>query len=289
MVLGFVAGLWLAPRLERLLPGVLAMLLAFPLVALAGAALWRALPRSFVGRLPNGSEIALHLLLLALGAAACVELSPWLEARFFRGDISSWLQDTTGLVYDQRNALVAGIAMGFAVIPIVLSLSDDALSNVPASLSAASLARAVSSGSACWLLLSLLAALLGVLAYSTGIYMLIVLVVFCLAKLLRPQLPGPNSRPALLGAMSVALLVLGLGVAFRNAPKAKPDFAFDILGLAQFALIYLGNAFTTGPIRLIAGALILAAGIASIWRLASERAEPGSLAAADLLKELEHG
>ena len=71
--------------------------------------------------------------------------------------------------------------------------------------------------------------------------------------------------------MSVALLVLGLGVAFRNAPKAKPDFAFDILGLAWFVLIYLGNAFTTGPIRLIAGALILAAGIASIWRLASER------------------
>lgn len=144
-------------------------------------------------------------------------------------------------------------------------------------LSAAALARAVSNESAGWLALSLLAAVLGVLAYSTGIYMLIVLVVLCLAKLLRPQLPGPNSRPALLGAMCVAVLLLGLGVAFRNAPKAKPDFAFDFLGLAQFVLIYLGNAFTTGPIRLVAGALILGAGIASIWRLASERRIKDSL------------
>jgi len=140
VVLGFVAGLWLAPRLEHLLPGVLAMLLAFPLAALAGALFWRSLPRAWVGRLPAGSELALQLVLLSLGAALCIELSPWLEARFFGGDVSSWLQATTGLVYDQRNAIVAGIAMGFAVIPIVLSLSEDSLSNVPTSLSAASLA-----------------------------------------------------------------------------------------------------------------------------------------------------
>jgi phosphate transport system permease protein len=140
VVLGFAAGLWLAPRLERILPGLLAMLLAFPLVALAGAALWRALPRAWTQRWPPGSELALHAVLLALGAAACVELSPWLELQLFAGDTSSWLQHSTGLYYDQRNALVAGIAMGFAVIPIVLSLSDEALSNVPPSLSAASLA-----------------------------------------------------------------------------------------------------------------------------------------------------
>ena len=68
-----------------------------------------------------------------------------------------------------------------------------------------------------------------------------------------------------------ALLVLGLGAAFRNAPKAKPDFAFDIVGLVEFVLIYLGNAFTTGPMRLVAGLVILGAGVASIWRLAAER------------------
>lgn len=61
-------------------------------------------------------------------------------------------------------------------------------------LSAAALARAVGTGSANWLLASLLAAVVGVLAYSTAVYMLIVLVIFCAAKLLRPLLPGPGSR-----------------------------------------------------------------------------------------------
>ena len=88
--------------------------------------------------------------------------------------------------------------------------------------SAAALARAVATESAPWLLVSLFAGVLGVLAYSTAIYMLIVLVLFCAAKLLRPKLPGPASRPLLLGTLAAALLVLGLGLAFRNAPQANP-------------------------------------------------------------------
>ena len=118
---------------------------------------------------------------------------------------------------------------------------------------------------------SLFAGVLGVLAYSTAIYMLIVLVLFCVAKLLRPKLPGPASRPLLLGTLAAALLVLGLGLAFRNAPQAKPDFAFDLPKLVEFVLIYLGNALATGPLRLVAGLVIVGAGIASIWRLAAER------------------
>ena len=137
--------------------------------------------------------------------------------------------------------------------------------------SAAALARAVTGESAPWLLVSLFAGMLGVLAYSTAVYMLIVLVIFCLAKLLAPKLPGPGPRPLLLGTAAAALLVLGLGAAFRNAPKAKPDLAFDLVGLVEFVLIYLGNALTTGPLRIVAGILILATGAASIWRLAAER------------------
>jgi hypothetical protein len=128
--------------------------------------------------------------------------------------------------------------------------------------SAAALARAVATESAPWLLVSLFAGVLGVLAYSTAIYMLIVLVLFCVAKLL---------WPLLLGMLAAALLVLGLGAAFRNAPQAKPDFAFDLPKLVEFVLIYLGNALATGPLRLVAGLVIVGAGIASIWRLAAER------------------
>lgn len=42
--------------------------------------------------------------------------------------------------YAQRNTLVIAIAMGFAIIPIIYSLAEDALSSVPASLRAGSLA-----------------------------------------------------------------------------------------------------------------------------------------------------
>ncbi len=41
--------------------------------------------------------------------------------------------------YDQRNALIVGFVMGFAVIPIIYTLAEDALSSVPAHLRLASL------------------------------------------------------------------------------------------------------------------------------------------------------
>ena len=53
---------------------------------------------------------------------------------------SGW--DPRGSVFDtyvQRNALVVGIAMGFAVIPLIYTISEDALVSVPDHLRAASL------------------------------------------------------------------------------------------------------------------------------------------------------
>ena len=50
--------------------------------------------------------------------------------------------DPRGLVlntYVQRNALVVGFVMGFAIIPIIYTIADDALSTVPGHLRSASL------------------------------------------------------------------------------------------------------------------------------------------------------
>ena len=41
---------------------------------------------------------------------------------------------SAGVTYDQRNAVVVGFALGFAVIPIIFTLAEDAFSNVPPSL-----------------------------------------------------------------------------------------------------------------------------------------------------------
>ena len=45
-----------------------------------------------------------------------------------------------GIDYDQRNSLVVGLAMGFAVIPTIFSISEDAVYSVPKHLTTGSLA-----------------------------------------------------------------------------------------------------------------------------------------------------
>jgi phosphate transport system permease protein len=66
------------------------------------------------------------------------------ESVLFQGDFKMWLSTNLGLTYDQRNSLVVGLAMGFAVIPIIFTISDDAFSSVPSSLTAGSLALGAS-------------------------------------------------------------------------------------------------------------------------------------------------
>jgi phosphate transport system permease protein len=140
VVLGFLAGLWLAPRVEEAIAGMFAMLVALPLVVLASGWSWAALPRGFRGRMPAGTEAFVFLGALALGIWGCVALAPWLEEIAFGGSFKQWLFGTTGLPYDQRNAIVVGLAMGVAVIPIIFAISEDAFSNVPRNLVAGSLA-----------------------------------------------------------------------------------------------------------------------------------------------------
>ena len=52
----------------------------------------------------------------------------------------AWLTNDLGIPFDQRNALVVGLAMGFAVIPNIYSIAEDAVFSVPKSLTFGSLA-----------------------------------------------------------------------------------------------------------------------------------------------------
>jgi phosphate transport system permease protein len=140
VVLGFLAGLWLAPRIEQIFPSLLLMLVVLPVIVLATGLLWRAVPLAVRGLVPVGSETMLYMMILALGIWLCLGLNHWIEAVAFGGDFQARLLDLTGLRYDQRNAIVVGLAMGFAVIPIIFSIAEDAFSNVPPSLVSGSLA-----------------------------------------------------------------------------------------------------------------------------------------------------
>jgi len=115
-----------------------------PAFGTAGVLLWDRIPRGLRDRLRPGMEVALIVPLLLLGAFTAYALGPAVEDGLFRGDFQLWLKETLGLVYDQRNCLVVGIAMGFAVIPIIFTIAEDAFTSVPQHLTAASLALGAS-------------------------------------------------------------------------------------------------------------------------------------------------
>ncbi|MCU0241334.1 MAG: ABC transporter permease subunit [Vicinamibacteria bacterium] len=150
VVIGFIAGLWLSGWVERHLVAVLTMMVLLPLFGTGGFAIWAVLPRKLRLRIRAGSELVLILPLLLLAGWAALHIAPFIEAYLFGSDLRLWLATTLGLTYDQRNSLVVGIAMGFAVIPIIFTISEDAFSSVPANLTAASLAMGASRWQTAW-------------------------------------------------------------------------------------------------------------------------------------------
>ena len=144
VVIGFLAGLYLASAVERNLVAVFVMLILLPIFGTSGVFIWRALPRALSQRLRAGMEVILILPMLLLAVWISLAIGPSVEGWLFAGDSRSWLQSALGLTYDQRNCLVVGLAMGFAVIPIIFTISEDAFTSVPSSLSAASLALGAS-------------------------------------------------------------------------------------------------------------------------------------------------
>lgn len=139
VILGFLAGLWFAPFVESHLPAVFSILIVLPVMMLLAAFAWRFVPAGVRHHVPAGWE-AVILVPVIIGATwTCVSLSPVVEVAFFNGSMRQWFTDV-GVTYDQRNALVVGIAMGFAVIPTIFSIAEDAVFNVPKHLTQGSLA-----------------------------------------------------------------------------------------------------------------------------------------------------
>ena len=140
VILGFFAGLFLAPYVEGHLPGIFSLLLLTPIGILLAGFLWSRLPESIRLRVPDGFEAAILIPVVLLVGWFALGMSPLLEAWFFGGDMRLWISNDLGITYDQRNALIVGLAMGFAVIPNIFSIAEDAIFSVPRSLTYGSLA-----------------------------------------------------------------------------------------------------------------------------------------------------
>jgi phosphate transport system permease protein len=219
VVLGFLAGVVIAPFVDRVVPAILVGFFTVPFMLLAGAQAVQLLPESWSRRVEGPARLALALLAIAIGCALAAAAAPAAEAWLFAGDLRAWLDgrrgdafggwvflttpvaavatawwlaralgprlaarsadwsrarcarwqalvflggtaaalglalalsagleglglDPRGGVFDtyvQRNSLIVGVVMGFAVIPIVFTIADDALSSVPAHLKLASI------------------------------------------------------------------------------------------------------------------------------------------------------
>ena len=140
VVLGFLAGLWLAPFVEQNLLGVFALVILLPVTILTASVAWMFLPKRVRHRIPEGWEAALLVPVVILGSWFALWVAGPFESWLFGGDIKAWLGSELGLAYDQRNAMIVGFAMGFAVIPTIFSIAEDAIFTVPRQLSSGSLA-----------------------------------------------------------------------------------------------------------------------------------------------------
>jgi phosphate transport system permease protein len=140
VILGFLAGLWLAPFIEKHLAGIFSILILLPVAVLLFALLFQFTPKSVRHKIPDGWEGALLIPVLLFAGWVAFSISVPLESVLFDGSLRDWFSREWGIGYDQRNALVVGVAMGFAVVPTIFSIAEDAVFSVPKHLTVGSLA-----------------------------------------------------------------------------------------------------------------------------------------------------
>ena len=140
VILGFLAGLWLAPIVEDYLPAIFLLLILLPLATLITSFIWHNLSKEIKSKIPETWAPIILLPVLILTTYGAFLVSPVLESAFFGGDVRQFITNEMGVNFDQRNALVVGIAMGFAVIPTIFSMAEDAIFSVPGHLTSGSLA-----------------------------------------------------------------------------------------------------------------------------------------------------
>ena len=238
VILGFLAGLWLAPLVESNLPGLFALFLATPLAVLLAAWLWSRLPVALRQRVPDGWEAALLVPVLIGVGVASFAFSPLLEQLLFDGNMIGWLEYDLGVGFDQRNSLVVGIAMGFAVIPTIFSIAEDAIFSVPKHLTNGSLAL----GATPWQTLVRVV----LLTASPGIFSAIMMGVGRAVGETMIVLMATGNTPVMDLSIFQGMRTLSANIAVEMPESEVDSTHYRVLFLAALVLFVFTFLFTTG-------------------------------------------
>jgi phosphate transport system permease protein len=146
VVVGLIAAIWLAPHFATYLSAILVMPILLMLAVLGCGWLIECLPTRWRLRFPAGWDVLFLIPTILLTFVAGCWIAPRMEIWVLGQPLYQWLGDD----FVQRNTLVAGVALGFALIPLIFSLAEDALFSVPARLSQGSLALGATAWQTLW-------------------------------------------------------------------------------------------------------------------------------------------
>lgn len=151
VVIGFLIGVVIAPWIERGILAVFLSLITVPVIFLGFMLFWqRARRYDLAKRVEGGFEFLALAPVVFIGVGLAWLLMGPVESLVFGGSFKQWLAASLGMGYDQRNAVIIAFGLGFAVIPIIFSISEDALTSVPHNLTAASMALGGSRWQTLW-------------------------------------------------------------------------------------------------------------------------------------------
>ncbi|WP_051206942.1 ABC transporter permease subunit [Pseudidiomarina sediminum] len=237
VILGFLAGLWLAPVIEHYLPGIIAVIFLVPLAIILFALIASRLPASLRTRFTDGRAALILVPVVALVGWLSFQLSPVFEQWLFDGNVRQYLTNELGITFDQRNSLVVGIAMGFAVIPTIFSIAEDAVFSVPKHLSNGSLAL----GATTWQTLTKVV----LLTASPGIFSAVMMGLGRAVGETMIVLMATGNTPIMDWNIFEGMRTLSANIAVEMPESEVGSSHYRILFLAAFVLFVFTFAFNT--------------------------------------------
>jgi phosphate transport system permease protein len=237
VILGFLAGLWLAPIIENYLPAIAMLLILLPLAVFLTAFAWHQLPKEMKNKIPETWAPILLIPMLLIAGGSAFALSPVLETMFFGGDVRQFITNDLDIDFDQRNSLVVGIAMGFAVIPTIFSMAEDAIFSVPKHLTSGSLAL----GATQWQTLAKVV----LLTASPGIFSAVMMGLGRAVGETMIVLMATGNTPILDWSIFQGMRTLAANIAVEMPESEVGSSHYRILFLAAFVLFIFTFIFNT--------------------------------------------